>query len=75
MKLGLFFSGLILFITGFAQEGEPAGIQIDNPEFHYGKHWLNLVDKIGFTDLMNGGLSDACSRVDWIEVYANPVKR
>lgn len=51
------------------------GIPIDNPEFHYGKHWLNLVDKIGFTDLMNGGLSDACSRVDWIEVYANPVKR
>jgi hypothetical protein len=52
-----------------------SGMPIDNPEFHYGKHWLNLADKIGFTDLMNGGLSDACSRVDWIEVYANPVKR
>ena len=36
---------------------------------------LIMIDKIGFTDLMNGGLSDACSRVDWIEVYANPVKR
>ena len=36
---------------------------------------LNRVVEIGFTDLMNGGLSNACSRVDWIEVYANSVKR
>lgn len=51
------------------------GNTVDNPELHYGAHWLNLIDKIGFTDLMNGGLSAACSRVDWIEVYANSVKR
>jgi hypothetical protein len=44
---------------------------VDNPELHYGAHWLRQIDKIGFTDLMNGGLSSACSRVDWIEVYAD----
>jgi hypothetical protein len=48
---------------------------VDDPEFHYGTHWLGLIDKIGFTDLMNGGLSDACTRVDWIEVYALSVKK
>ena len=31
---------------------------------------LSRVDEIGFTDLMRGGGSDACSRLDWIEVYA-----
>lgn len=31
---------------------------------------LKRVEEIGFTDLMNGGHSSACSRVDWIEVYA-----
>jgi hypothetical protein len=36
---------------------------------------LSKVDEIGFTDLMPGGLSDACSRLDWIEVYGKPVKR
>lgn len=51
------------------------GNAIDNPELHYGSHWLNQIDKIGFTDLTNGGLSAACSRVDWIEVYANSAKR
>lgn len=51
------------------------GNVVDDPVLHYGTHWLNMTDKIGFTDLMNGGLSAACSRVDWIEVYANPVKR
>ena len=38
-------------------------------------HDLCRVDEIGFTDLMNGGLSAACSRVDWLEVYADPVKK
>jgi hypothetical protein len=51
------------------------GRMIDNPEINYGSHWLKQIDKIGFTDLMNGGLSDACSRVDWIEVYAMPARR
>lgn len=51
------------------------GNALDNPELHYGSHWLSHIDKIGFTDLMNGGLSAACSRVDWIEVYANSVRR
>jgi hypothetical protein len=36
---------------------------------------LSRVDEIGFTDLMRGGRSDACSRLDWIEVYGNPVHR
>jgi hypothetical protein len=35
---------------------------------------LSKVDEIGFTDLMPGGASDACSRLDWIEVYGKPVK-
>jgi hypothetical protein len=36
---------------------------------------LSKVDEIGFTDLMTGGASDACSRLDWIEVYGRTVKR
>ncbi len=36
---------------------------------------LSKVDEVGFTDLMTGGASDACSRLDWIEVYGKPVKR
>jgi len=32
---------------------------------------LSKVEEIGFTDMMNGGLSAACSRVDWIEVYCD----
>lgn len=31
---------------------------------------LSQVMEIGFTDLMRGGGSNACSRLDWIEVYA-----
>ncbi len=36
---------------------------------------LSNVEEIGFTDLMPGGKSAACSRLDWIEVYGNSVKR
>jgi hypothetical protein len=36
---------------------------------------LSKVEEIGFTDLMPGGGSDACSRLDWIEVYGKPVRR
>jgi hypothetical protein len=36
---------------------------------------LSNVEEIGFTDLMPGGKSSACSRLDWIEVYGKPVKR
>ncbi len=39
------------------------GPYVENPD-------LSNVDQIGFTDLMRGGKSDACSRLDWIEVYA-----
>lgn len=45
-------------------EGKP----VTNPD-------LSRVDEIGFTDLMRGGRSDACSRLDWIEVYGNKVPR
>lgn len=41
---------------------------VENPD-------LSKVDEIGFTDLMAGGRSDACSRVDWIEVYGKAVER
>jgi len=34
---------------------------------------LKLVEEIGCTDLMRGGGSNACSRLDWIEVYGFPV--
>ncbi|NWG13604.1 MAG: hypothetical protein HXY20_08730 [Acidobacteria bacterium] len=36
---------------------------------------LGRVEAVGFTDLMPGGLSDACSRLDWIEVYGRAVAR
>ena len=36
---------------------------------------LRKVDEIGITDLMAGGESVACSRLDWIEVYGRPVAR
>jgi hypothetical protein len=42
---------------------------------------LSKVDEVGFTDLMPGAAADnghgtsGASRVDWIEVYGNPVKR
>lgn len=34
---------------------------------------LSEVEEIGFTDLMPGGKSAACSRLDWIEVYGEQV--
>lgn len=36
---------------------------------------LSKVDEVGWTDLMAGGGSAACSRLDWIEVHARQVKR
>ena len=36
---------------------------------------LRKVDEVGFTDLMIGGGSPACSRLDWIEVWGKPVPR
>jgi hypothetical protein len=36
---------------------------------------LSRVQEIGFTDLMPGGMSDACSRLDWIEVHGKSVPR
>lgn len=36
---------------------------------------LSNVEEIGFTDLMPGGKSAACSRLDWIEIYGKSVKR
>ena len=44
------------------------GRWVDKPD-------LADVREIGFTDLMTGGGSDACSRVDWIEVWAKGVPR
>ncbi len=35
---------------------------------------LSRVREIGFTDLMPGGASAACSRLDWIEVYGKRVE-
>ena len=36
---------------------------------------LSNVEEIGFTDLMPGGKSAACSRLDWIEIYGKPTSR
>jgi len=36
---------------------------------------ISNVEEIGFTDLMAGGQSRACSRLDWIEVHGKPVMR
>ena len=36
---------------------------------------LTKVDEVGVTDLMRGGQSIACSRLDWIEVYGKAVTR
>jgi len=36
---------------------------------------LSQVCQVGFTDLMQGGGSVACSRLDWIEVYAHKLSR
>jgi hypothetical protein len=36
---------------------------------------LSKIDEIGFTDLMRGGKSTACSRLDWMEVYGKSLKR
>lgn len=36
---------------------------------------LSNVEEIGFTDLMPGGKSQACSRLDWIEVWGKPVSK
>jgi hypothetical protein len=36
---------------------------------------LSRIEEIGFTDLMPGGQSVACSRLDWIEVYGRPAQR
>jgi len=36
---------------------------------------LSRIEEVGFTDLMPGGRSLACSRLDWIEVYGKPVQR
>lgn len=36
---------------------------------------LGQIRAIGFTDLMPGGKSPSCSRLDWIEVYGNAVNR
>jgi len=41
---------------------------VENPD-------LRQVEEIGWTDLMRGGGSDACSRLDWIEVDGYPVNR
>ena len=36
---------------------------------------ISNVEEIGFTDLMQGGESRACSRLDWIEVYGKSILR
>lgn len=47
-----------------ARVGE--GAWVDSPD-------LSRVREVGFTDLMAGGASAACSRLDWIEVYGKRV--
>lgn len=47
----------------FDPENISEGEVIDDPP-------LDRIEEIGFTDLRKGGKSSACSRIDWIEVYA-----
>jgi hypothetical protein len=42
---------------------------------HIEKPDLSNVEEIGFTDLMRGGGSEACSRLDWIEVDGFSIAR
>jgi hypothetical protein len=49
----------------------PAVTEADRVE----KPDLARVDEIGFTDLMTGGASAACSRLDWMAVYGRGVRR
>ena len=44
------------------------GIWVEHPD-------LSRVDEIGWSTLMTGGGSAACSRVDWIAVYGRAVPR
>jgi len=44
------------------------GVAVEHPD-------LSRVDEIGWSTLMTGGGSDACSRVDWIAVYGRAVPR
>ncbi|MBK9170213.1 MAG: hypothetical protein IPM24_22515 [Bryobacterales bacterium] len=44
------------------------GAWVDNPD-------LSRIDEIGFTDLMTGGGSAGCSRLDWIEVWGRTIPR
>ena len=46
----------------FDPETIERGKQVDGPD-------LSIITTIGFTDLLPGGGSGACSRLDWIEVY------
>jgi hypothetical protein len=64
-----------LLISGLLPVTATPGPVVNDPILHYGAHWLSQIDKIGFKDLMNGGLSDACSRIDRIEVYAKTSRR
>jgi len=43
-----------------------AGGRIEKPN-------LSRVKSVGWTDLMKGGASKACTRVDWIEVYGREI--
>jgi hypothetical protein len=36
---------------------------------------LSRVEEVGWTDLMTGGGSEACSRLDWIEVYGKAIPK
>ena len=44
------------------------GAWVDKPD-------LSRVEEVGWTDLMTGGGTPACTRIDWIEVWGRPVKR
>ena len=44
------------------------GRRVESPD-------LSRVAEVGFSDLMRGGRTPACSRLDWIEVYGRGVAR
>ncbi len=59
----------------FREDWKETPAEIPLSQKHVNNPDLSNVEEIGFTDLMPGGKSSSCSRLDWIEVYGKPIKR
>lgn len=59
----------------FREDWKEIPAEIPLNQKHVSNTDLSKVEEIGFTDLMPGGKSVACSRLDWIKVYGIYVNR